>query len=785
MKLFLRRGFLSRTSHAPPPFLLLAVLTIPPPPPGDPPAASEGSWTYTGPHQAGGDVRAIAIDPASTSTLYAATASGVFKSTNGGRGWSPANSGLGADVRSLAIDPTRPSTIYAATDLGIFRSNDGARSWTARNTGLANRDVRTLAVDPQNPLTVHAGTHGGGLFQTSTGGEIWAPASTGLVSRYLVSIAIDPTSPSTLYVGTADYVAAGIPESGLFKSTDGGTRWTKANKGLTAGATSLAIDPSSPLTIYASTRNGPFKSTDGGESWRPINAGLGAPSFVSVLVLDRASPSMIYAARRGAVFQSTDGGASWREIRSGLPNLLIRALAIDPVSPSILYAGTQGQGVFKTERAGATWTATESLFEGIWVSQLAVHSGLPSTVLAASDNGVFRSADRAETWTPVPGFTNTGVSALAIAPSAPSLVYAGGYSKTRLLPGPYPPIVFRSTDGGANWTGIATIPARGTIAVLAVHPALSSTLYAGTPDGLFKSEDGGLTWSGPRLTGLSVLTVNFHPFSPSTLFAGTSGGLFKSVNGGAEWSLLHRLEYYSVASIAIDPGSPTTIYAGLLYGGPSPCCTPLMGRLIRSADAGQTWTDLNIAPFWYAIFALVIDPTFPSVLYAGTSAGVFRSTDRGATWTVVAGLTAQSVRQLALALPPSSTLYAATGIGVFKNSELDKAGCTGGPTALCLNGDRFRVEVSWRTPENAGGGNGRAVPLTPNSGAFWFFNDSNIELVVKILDARTVNRHFWVFYGALSHVEYVVTVTDTQTGAVKTYFNRQGQLASFADTRAF
>ncbi len=82
-------------------------------------------------------------------------------------------------------------------------------------------------------------------------------------------------------------------------------------------------------------------------------------------------------------------------------------------------------------------------------------------------------------------------------------------------------------------------------------------------------------------------------------------------------------------------------------------------------------------------------------------------------------------------------------------------------------------------------GLGTGPPITTNTGAFWFFSSDNLELVVKVLDGRSINGKWWVFYGALSNVEYTITVTDTQTGAVKMYFNPQGQLASVADTGAF
>jgi hypothetical protein len=77
------------------------------------------------------------------------------------------------------------------------------------------------------------------------------------------------------------------------------------------------------------------------------------------------------------------------------------------------------------------------------------------------------------------------------------------------------------------------------------------------------------------------------------------------------------------------------------------------------------------------------------------------------------------------------------------------------------------------------------VPLTGDTGGFWFFNQANVELVIKTLDGRARNGHFWVFAGALSDVEYDITVTDTVTGLVKTYHNAPHQLASRADTKAF
>ena len=118
--------------------------------------------------------------------------------------------------------------------------------------------------------------------------------------------------------------------------------------------------------------------------------------------------------------------------------------------------------------------------------------------------------------------------------------------------------------------------------------------------------------------------------------------------------------------------------------------------------------------------------------------------------------------------------------------------CIPGPRTLCLLDGRFEVRVRWRDPFNGGDGAGRAGPFrfrdgstSNHTGTFWFFDPDNVELVVKALDARPVNGFFWVFYGALSNVEYRVTVTDLQAGTSTTYYNPPGNLCGFGDIRAF
>ncbi len=136
------------------------------------------------------------------------------------------------------------------------------------------------------------------------------------------------------------------------------------------------------------------------------------------------------------------------------------------------------------------------------------------------------------------------------------------------------------------------------------------------------------------------------------------------------------------------------------------------------------------------------------------------------------------------ALATVSGFTAASDLTV--NVAAAAAGCTADANTLCLGANgRFKVQVDWQDLPNQNNGQGSAHPITADTGAFWFFDPSNLELVVKVLDGTALNQHFWVFYGALSNVQYEIKVTDTVTGAVRTYTNPQGTQASGSDTSAF
>lgn len=262
--------------------------------------------------------------------LYAGTDRGVFKSTDGGRSWSAANSGLQDQyVLALALAPGSPATLYAGTSGGVFRSRAGGADWTAINVGLTEPYANLLAIDPAASEIVYAGTPQG-IFKSTNGGNSWIavtdapvrnpvsaerdPNGLSLAPRY--TAALDPTSPTTVYAGTAAYTYPGTWRSvrgGVFKSTDGGQSWKPLYDGNTSFG-SLLVDPATPTTLYAGTDNtGLYKSMDGGMTWDAINNGLPHPT-IHALTFNPAQPTTLYVYTDDGVFTSTDGGQNWTQL---------------------------------------------------------------------------------------------------------------------------------------------------------------------------------------------------------------------------------------------------------------------------------------------------------------------------------------------------------------------------------------------------------------------------------------------------------------------------------------
>ncbi len=267
----------------------------------------------------------LAIDPQMTTAVYAGTfGNAVYLSHDGGRHWTlkdgetcgtAVHPGLREFTGSLlifalAVDGGgETSTIYAGTASGLYRSTDSAACWTAFNEGLQNLYVTALTVDPSAPGTVYAGTTFG-LFKSTNRAERWVASDQGMttgtppVRPSVSAITINPARPTTLYVGT---------KLGVFKSADGGKSWSKTNRGLTTlYVQSLVLDPTHPDILYAGTNGGIYTSPDGGGQWAAI-----APTrqwAIRQLAVNPEAPATVFAATETGLFVSRDAGATWRPV---------------------------------------------------------------------------------------------------------------------------------------------------------------------------------------------------------------------------------------------------------------------------------------------------------------------------------------------------------------------------------------------------------------------------------------------------------------------------------------
>jgi uncharacterized repeat protein (TIGR01451 family) len=458
------------------------------------------------------------------------------------------------------------------------------------------------------------------------------------------ALAIDPTTPATLYAGTY---------GGVFKSTTSAGAWTAANTGLSdLWVNALAIDPTTPATLYAGTYGGGvFKSTDSGATWVAVNTGLTNLRLWD-LAVDPVAPATLFAGTSsGGVFKSTDSGGTWATANTGLTDLWVRALAIDPTAPATIYVATFRSGVFKSTNSGGNWAAANAGLQGRDLIALAIDPLNPATLYAGAYGGPFKSTNAGGTWVAA----NTGVTGLAILtvatdPVSPATLYAGSYWD-----------LFKSINAGASWTVAGAGLMNLDVWSLAIDPWTPATLYAGTWSGVFRSTNGGSTWAAAN-NGLDdpVFALAVDPTNPTTLYAGThSRGVFKSTNSGATWVPANTgVTNLQVGALAIDPTNPTTLYAGTASSG-----------VFRSTNSAGSWIAANAGLSNLSVRALAISPTSPATLYAGTAGGVFKSTNSGGSWAAATtGLTKPSVYTLAIDPSSPTTLYAGTyGDGVFKS----------------------------------------------------------------------------------------------------------------------
>ena len=640
---------------------------------------------------------------------------------------------IGGRTRALLIHPQQPRTLYAAgVSGGVWKSTNAGQTWAPLADRMANLAVSTLAMDPHNPNILYAGTgelfgtglRGAGIFRSLDGGTHWQllESTKSYLFWYVNDLAVSPTDGNRLYAATA---------LGVFRSLDGGQSWTAALTDPDVGACyELALRTDRPTdTLFAACEgfsNQPGAiwrnaAAEGEGGWEAVQSEPGMVGRIS-LALAPSDQDVIYALAAAtclhAVFRSTEGGVagSWTaRVRSADPDKLSTALlsnplfvfgkecfgadaqsycqgnwdnviAVDPVNPDRVWAG--GIDLFRSDDGGASWGIASYWWRAptlpgfVHADQHAIvfhpfYNGTTNRVLFVSnDGGIFRTDDALAT---------VGTDAAAVCGQEPAQVrwaslnrgfavtqfyhglpFPGG---TRYLGGTQDNGTLQGTDaGGVNgWTQVLG----GDGGYVAIDPRNPRNIYITVLSGfsVYKSTDGGkifiraIDGTTPD-RGYFVHPLVMDPASSQRLWMG-SDSLWRTANGARTWTRASpSLE--GVTAIGVSPRDPNHILAGNGMG--------YIYRTLKGLTTTATTPWARIGPLFGFISSFAFDPVDSKIAYATVSTfghhHVWRTRDRGATWTAIDGSGATAlpdVPALSIAVDPAdrSRLYVGTDLGLF------------------------------------------------------------------------------------------------------------------------
>jgi len=592
----------------------------------------DGSWGDDGNWSALGTViyaSSVAVDPINSSNLYVAGSSfarrtGFLRSTDRGLTWDNPVAGLPFNYyNTVVVNPVNPSNVFVAGVTGVYKSLDGGVTWQGV-TGIPTTGyIGSIAVNPLTPATVFAAGVGG-VYRSVDGGSNWVQLFGGIpLGSYSNSVAIDAKPASVAVYAVINWA--------VYRSVDNGNSWTPvAPIGPREFALTVAIgsSPKSSSSLFALALDGNsgatsvFKSLDAGASWAPAGPSHPANDTLLSFAVDPTRQSTLYAgALQSGVSASFDGGANWATVGRHLVGMTMSRVAVAPSAPNTVYGGSYHDGMFVSTDHGRTWAGFGADAGGTSaVLALTVSPAAASTAYAGTGRGALVTVDGGATWSPmnsglplVDGFNPPAVTALAVDPATPNTIYAGTNGAG----------IYKTTDGH-NWTPASNGLAGANVYSVAINPKDPNTLYASTYDGtegppdsrvgmgVFKSTDGGADWTPVNvgLTNMLIRTLAVDSANPTTLYAGCNGnGIFKSVNGAATWTLSNNGVGSYPSNIVVDPANSSTVYTSTYDAG-----------AFQSNDFGNTWNPINsgLDVPSASLQWLALDPTSPHRLYIAT-----------------------------------------------------------------------------------------------------------------------------------------------------------------------
>lgn len=686
------------------------------------------SFRCIGPALTAGRIADLAVNPNNPDEYYFAVASGgVWKTSNHGNSYEPIFDSQGSySIGCVTIDPSNDQTIWVGTGEnnnqrsvaygdGVYKSIDGGKSW--KNMGLKESEhISKVIVDPRNSDVVYVAAYGPlwsdggerGVYKTTDGGENWERIHYISDKTGTADLVMDPSNPDVLYEAVHQrrrhvftYIGGG-EESSLYKTTDGGKTWNEITSGLPAGKMGrigLAVSPVDTDYIYAiveaeGDQGGFFKSTNRGLSWSKQSSYKTSGNYYQEIICDPVDRDKVFSMNTW-LHHTEDGGKTFKATGEKGKHVDNHCIWINPENTNHWIVGCDG-GLYETWDHAANWHFKPNL-PITQFYKVAVDNDKPfyNVYGGTQDNnslgGPSRTINNAGIQNSDWYITNGGDGFESqVDPEDPNIVYAQAQ---------YGWLVRYDRQSGEK-IGIQPIEGKDDKpyrwnwdAPLVISKHDHKTIYFAA-NKVFKSEDQGNTWQtiSPDLTRQldrnqlkvmgeiqspdmvmknksttifgNIVALDESAKNKNLLYAGTDDGLIHvTTDGGATWNKKDNF-----------PGVPAMTYVNMLLTSQHDENVVYAAfnnhkkgdfkpYLMRSTDRGNTWTSIaGDLPERGSVYAIAEDHVNKSLLFVGTEFGVFFTINGGKNWVQLsAGLPTVAVRDIAIQARENDLVLATFG----------------------------------------------------------------------------------------------------------------------------